>query len=136
MSQVPPIPEDLKGDWAEAQMVSGKPWFFMQIQPRKVIGWLERIVKLTADLQHSEEMYIAMRDRCARTEERLEELEAENTRLKAPVGRHNEADGILQRFFITGGRQYRYTKQDGADLEDLLNEWIASRATHTPQEGQ
>jgi hypothetical protein len=52
------------------------------------------------------------------------------------VGRHNEADGILQRFFITGGRQYRYTKQDGADLEDLLNEWIASRATHTPQEGQ
>jgi hypothetical protein len=48
-------------------------------------------------------------------------------RLSAPVSRHNEADCILQRYLITGGRQYRYTKQDATDLEALVKEWIAAR---------
>ena len=55
------IAEDLRGDWADATLADNKPWFWMQIRPRKVIAWLERI---------------------SRAEARVAELEAENTRLR------------------------------------------------------
>jgi len=45
------IPEDLKGLWAEAQMVEEKPWHFMQIQPKKIIALVERIADLAAEVE-------------------------------------------------------------------------------------
>jgi anti-sigma factor RsiW len=70
----------------------------------------------------------------AASQAQVEAQRRENERLKAPVSRHNDADGILLRFFITGGRQYRYVKEDAVALEKLLNEWIASRATQPEEE--
>lgn len=55
------IAEDLRGDWADATLADNKPWFWMQIRPRKVIAWLERI---------------------SRAEARVAELEDENKRLR------------------------------------------------------
>jgi len=70
-------------------------------------------------------------ERIAQLQAERDALQQENGRLKAPVSRHNDVDGILQRFFITGGRQYRYVKEDAVALEKLLNEWIAARAAQT-----
>jgi hypothetical protein len=61
--------------------------------------------------------------------QRVRELEEVIERLSAPVSRHSDADGILQRYFITGGRQYRYTQQDAIDLEALVGEFVAARKT-------
>ena len=66
-------------------------------------------------------------ERIAAAEKRAADAEAQVKALSSPVTRHNEADGILRRYFITGGRQYRYNKQDCIDLKTLVNEWIAAR---------
>jgi hypothetical protein len=59
-------------------------------------------------------------------------LRARVKRMEAPVSRHDDHARILQRYFLTGGRQYRYTNLDANDLWVLINEFVAARA-HEPQ---
>jgi hypothetical protein len=88
----------------------------------------QRIAKLTADLQHGETMYIAMRDRCARSEEKLDASEAENTRLKAPVSASD---------CIKVGLGLSAHQSDFKEAARKVDRIIRSRATRTPpQEGQ
>jgi hypothetical protein len=51
--------KDEKGLWAEAQMVSEKPWHFMQIQPKKIISLIERIAQLEAEIERSRNEVLA-----------------------------------------------------------------------------
>jgi hypothetical protein len=142
------IPEDLK-DLYETMIASRElPFeectgeqFMLRVHSRTVCNLIERIAAAEAERDaatNKNSEIIKQWNRCLDdynaciNERNALQAELATARqtiewLSAPVSRHNEADGILQRYFITGGRQYRYTKQDATDLEALVKEWIAAR---------
>lgn len=78
------IPEDLKGDWAQAQTDLGKPWHWMQILPNKVIRWIERIATAEATIAE-------LRDQVRR----LSEQYAFPANQRLCIGYNGECDGDL-----------------------------------------